>query len=619
MHFLKRIRRLFGMYQIGIFKIAKKISLEKNIGFKDAVSQINLAKKYNCGCKEYYSTGIYKLRYKYKMKRLKEIDKQHIIDLIKSETKKNENEINLLINYAEKNFFIDYKQFYQKKFYIYSKSMCIKKIKRDRKIVAIDIAEIMNTSIDDSLERMIKICNELEISYITYYKEKYYKKHEMDILVALPWRKEYLYELGNIVVKETGEEYKNVVRRMDFFKSRYGILYSTYVLKMYYNLTEREIINDLNDYVQMVSDETGWTYNEAQAKMNLLKNKYNISYSRYCYSRYFSVEEQEAYETEKKYKDDRYNLILNKAEEYKVSIRTLYEKMRLHCIRYGDPEDYYFAKNFFNMHEEEKEKYLHGRDGDYILPRKYNTEEGYNLLFNKHEFNALFSKQLGRKWWMNTKTNNLNSFLDFQEGLNEIFIKPIESSRGRGCRKMSLDGVDKETLYKELISSNERLLIEECIKPHAVITRLGGGSVSSIRFIALKYNEKIHLITAYLRVGNGDVTDNISVDGVAIEIDVKSGVTISNGVNKDGDIFEKDLFSGIDLKGIKIPYWSETLDLINETMDVLEDKIGYAGLDIAISEKGPVLIEANSHAHLHRIEFFENKKHGNRYLIERFL
>ena len=54
-------------------------------------------------------------------------------------------------------------------------------------------------------------------------------------------------------------------------------------------------------------------------------------------------------------------------------------------------------------------------------------------------------------------------------------------------------------------------------------------------------------------------------------------------------------------------------------MDVLEDKIGYAGLDIAISEKGPVLIEANSHAHLHRIEFFENKKHGNRYLIERFL
>ena len=53
------------------------------------------------------------------MKRLKEIDKQHIIDLIKSETKKNENEINLLINYVEKNFFIDYKQFYQKKFYLY--------------------------------------------------------------------------------------------------------------------------------------------------------------------------------------------------------------------------------------------------------------------------------------------------------------------------------------------------------------------------------------------------------------------------------------------------------------------------------------------------------------------
>lgn len=619
MRFFKKIHKMVKAYQLGIFKIAKKISNEKNIGVKDALSQISLAKQYNCSCKDYYNKGIYKLRHKYKIKKLEEIDRKSIIEIIKKETKKNENDINSLMSYVEKNYFLNYKQFYQKKFYLYSKETCIKKIKRDQKIVAVDIAEKMNISIDSSLDRMLKICKELKLSYITYYKKNYYKMHEMDILTALPWQREYIYELGNIVVEETGEEYKDVIKRMDFFKGRYGILYSTYVMKMYYRLTEREIINDINDYVQLVSNETGWTYNEAVNKMNKLKKKYGISHSRYCYGRYFSINEKEAYELEKEYKDDRYNMILEKAKEYKISVRKLYEAMRLHCIKYGDPEDYYFAKNFYYMEESEKKEYFHGRDGDYILPRKYNTEEGYDMLFSKYDFNNLFSKQLGRKWWANIRDNSFESFIEFTEGLDEIFVKPVESSRGRGCRKIILDGANKRNLYEEFISSNEKLLIEECIKPHKIIKQLGGGSVSSIRIIALRDKNNINIITAYLRVGSGEITDNISVDGVAIEIDINSGITVSDGVNKNGDKFENDLFSGVKLKGIKIPYWKEALELINETMKILNGKVGYAGLDVAITDKGPVLIEANSHAHLHRIEFFEKEKQGNRYLINQFL
>lgn len=618
--YVKKILKLIRNYGFIDLKIAYKISAEKRISFKDALKELDTAKRYSVEGKKYYELGIYKLSQKYKVKRLKEIEMNLIVNKIFEETKKPPTEIKNLIKLVEKRYHIDYKEFYKKKYYKLTRDKCLKRIVRDRKIIAVDIANIMGTSIDEAYERLTKVCEELEISHNVYYEKKYYKMHEMDILVNLPWKKEYFYELATIAAQESGVDYTTAAKRMVYMKDRYGIMYSTYLLRMYYLCTEEEIVRDIDDYVQLVADETGWTYNQALTNMNRLKTKYGISHARYFYCRYFSVDDKEANLAEVEYKTDRYKMIVENAIKMETSVRTLYEDMRLHCLRYGDPEDYYFAKCFFKIKNRSlRDKYLHGRDGDHILPRKYNTKEGFDILFNKVEFNKLFDKQLGRKWWINSKENTYESFLKFIDGLDKIFVKPMESSRGRGCRKLDIIPGKEEEIYQELISVNETLLVEECIIPHNIIAGFGGGSVSSIRAIVLNDNDECNIISAYLRVGSGEVTDNISVDGVAIEIDQETGMTISNGVDKDGHYLANDKFSGNAYKGVEIPYWAEAKKLINETMGILSGKVGYAGLDIAITPKGPVLIEANSHAHLHRIEFFYPKNKGNRRVINEYV
>ena len=76
------------------------------------------------------------------------------------------------------------------------------------------------------------------------------------------------------------------------------------------------------------------------------------------------------------------------------------------------------------------------------------------------------------------------------------------------------------------------------------------------------------------------------------KVDVDRGVVLSPAIDKAGHVFYNHPITGSKIEGFEIPFYKETLELIDE-MAKLAPTIKYVGWDIAITYRGPVLVEAN--------------------------
>ena len=119
-------------------------------------------------------------------------------------------------------------------------------------------------------------------------------------------------------------------------------------------------------------------------------------------------------------------------------------------------------------------------------------------------------------------------------------------------------------------------------------------------------------------MGAGDsFVDNLHSNGIIADVDVNTGEVITDGVDFKNTVFKRHPDTGEPIKGFKIPYFEEMKTMIEEAGDEIE---GYYGWDVAIGEKGPVIIEVNTNAGptaLQAAYVPENK--GMRYVIEKYL
>ena len=120
-------------------------------------------------------------------------------------------------------------------------------------------------------------------------------------------------------------------------------------------------------------------------------------------------------------------------------------------------------------------------------------------------------------------------------------------------------------------------------------------SVNTYRICTILVNGEAHILYYYIRMGNGkNVVDNLHQGGITCPIDIETGVTTSKGYACYGGYytFDKHPETGFDLVGFKVPLFEECGELA-KTVAKLIPQVGYVGWDIAVTEKGPVLIEGN--------------------------
>jgi len=113
----------------------------------------------------------------------------------------------------------------------------------------------------------------------------------------------------------------------------------------------------------------------------------------------------------------------------------------------------------------------------------------------------------------------------------------------------------------------------------------------TIRIVTI-LNQKTFFIGACFRIGNKNFVDNFESGGMTARVDVDKGIVIGPGIDKVGNIFTKHPVTKTKIVDFEFPFYKETLKLIEE-MTKIVPTIRYIGWDIAITAKGPVLIEAN--------------------------
>lgn len=208
-----------------------------------------------------------------------------------------------------------------------------------------------------------------------------------------------------------------------------------------------------------------------------------------------------------------------------------------------------------------------------------NAEELQELLLNNPEIKRLCFKLV--------------------EGYGGQGFQAAEIIRGGDLKLRSLDTnqvltVD-EFLSKDLaFDKNCEYIVEEYIEQHPDLARLNPSSVNTLRIWASCVNGETTAIDAFLRVGGrGALVDNTSRGAHIFRLDLHTGV-IGDGMIKNvfNETFQCHRDSGERITDCTIPYWQDALNLARQAVEAFPH-ISLAGVDVAFTKNGPVVIELN--------------------------
>ena len=181
------------------------------------------------------------------------------------------------------------------------------------------------------------------------------------------------------------------------------------------------------------------------------------------------------------------------------------------------------------------------------------------------------------------------------EGREQIIAKPSDLCCGQGVEKLKVADFDSLDALYDYLKGSGADLIEDVVVQHPAMAKIYPGSVNTIRVYTVRPEDgEPHVIYACIRMGNSDrPVDNINAGGMYSPIDMKTGKIAFPACDKQRKVYEKHPRSGCELKGYQIPFWEESIAMCCEAAEKLP-QLGYIGWDVAITENGPLFIEANN-------------------------
>ncbi len=131
-------------------------------------------------------------------------------------------------------------------------------------------------------------------------------------------------------------------------------------------------------------------------------------------------------------------------------------------------------------------------------------------------------------------------------------------------------------------------IIEQRVIQHPDISRLFDGGLADVRLIMFQHQS----IQAMSRIPTlaSDGKANLHQGAVGLGIDLESGTT--RFAMLQGKPISQHPDSGASLLGFVIPFWNEILTHATRIAETVPLK--YLGIDIAIAEEGPVVLEINA-------------------------
>jgi hypothetical protein len=186
-----------------------------------------------------------------------------------------------------------------------------------------------------------------------------------------------------------------------------------------------------------------------------------------------------------------------------------------------------------------------------------------------------------------------------------IIIKPVRGQAGQGIAIAYREGDsyvirEKQKEYRlEDFKLIDRSIIQEVIEQNSEIAKISSTSVNTIRVVTLyTRSDEVIVISANMRFGVGkSYVDNVSAGGIHVGVDYATGTLKKLAYDKHGNRLTEHPTTGVKFEGYKIPHWNEVKQM---ALNVQKSFPFYKllGLDVALTDEGPVLIEINPNADL---------------------
>lgn len=190
----------------------------------------------------------------------------------------------------------------------------------------------------------------------------------------------------------------------------------------------------------------------------------------------------------------------------------------------------------------------------------------------------------------------------------DLFAKPTDSIGGWGVLGwrfltdgLYVDGAGARKTREQVIirlreiSKSRPYLLQPRLKNHLELQRLSPGGLCTARILTIRKKDgEILIYGALLKMPTGTaLVDNFAAGGLACPIDIQSGV-LGTAIGKQlaATRYTHHPDTKEPIEGFNLPDWSRTKDLCIAAHEHFPGFV-YLGWDIALTDRGPILVEGN--------------------------
>lgn len=254
----------------------------------------------------------------------------------------------------------------------------------------------------------------------------------------------------------------------------------------------------------------------------------------------------------------------------------------------------YFYFRFFNLIESERSQWA-GTGFMYEFQLLMNPKGAREILENKIRFLNHFRSHVKREFksFIELKTNKQVTEKMLANSSGRMVLKGSYGQVGAEVEIISSSKYSPSTLL-EFMESKKYDLAEEYVIQHPALMELSPSGLNTVRIFTQLHEGRVDIIGASLRISVNSPVDNMAAGNLAASIDMATGVVNGPGVYSDITKADKTIHpvTGKAITGFIIPHWNEVIDLVKNAA-LLTPENRSVGWDIAITEKGPELIEGN--------------------------
>lgn len=278
-------------------------------------------------------------------------------------------------------------------------------------------------------------------------------------------------------------------------------------------------------------------------------------------------------------------------------------------IFFGSGLSDYLNYRFYNKNFKQRGEYA--TIGYQAKFYKKTARDPRKIFCNKINFQNRFKAYTQRDFYYpDLGVSELEEFLKKHK---KFIVKPVDGLGGTGVRIEESKNIKNPSRYRDQLFKKE-LFLEEFIVQHKTWAKLCPESVNTIRVMTSISNGEPKIFFAAARVGNGkSVADNFHQGGMGVLVDYEKGILVGKAIDKELNEYVVHPATEVKFDGFEIPYWEEIVSMCLEAATV-EETVHVIGWDVAITEKGPMIIEGNNGPGFDLVQVLE--QHGTKYMLE---